>query len=261
MTERKKMPETISARPPRETTEPRATCVLSERDYLIERYLGYTRALAQEVLQELNSPPRLELDDLVGYGELGLVEAAARFDPCRGVAFTTFAYYRIRGAIYDGLRRMGWLSRNEYRRSRFAAAANRLRQMAADDEQRTSPINNDGADLDHEIVATRQAVGALIPVYLLSLESTEDMPELIDPGALHSTTFEREDLKRATRAMLAELTEEDRLIIEEIYYRNSNMVEVAAKIGASKSWVSRLHARAIGRLRAALERHGLLEAT
>ncbi len=227
-----------------------------DRDQLIEQYLPYSRALAVDVMCELNSPAQIELNDLVGYGELGLVEAAERFDPSRGVAFTTFAYYRIRGAIYDGLRRMGWLSRGEYRRARFAAAANNLRQATVDDEASAASTN-----LDKEIADAQVMIGALIPVYLLSLDSTEDLPELADHTALQSAVLEDVELKLLTRTLLSELSADDQSLLEQIYYKNLSMVDVAAKIGASKSWVSRLHARAIKRLQVVMEKHGVLEAS
>ena len=69
-------------------------------------------------------PPDLEKKDIQGWAELGLVEAANSFDPTRGVQFKTFAYYRIRGAIYDGLRKMGWYPKGQYRQMRFEMAAN-----------------------------------------------------------------------------------------------------------------------------------------
>ena len=66
----------------------------------------------------------IDFDDLVEYGVIGLLEAADRFDPSIGANFMTFAYYRIRGAIYDGLRGMGWMSRTEYAKARFEERAN-----------------------------------------------------------------------------------------------------------------------------------------
>lgn len=251
-----KMPELIGqlSAPARAFPPPFVARTL-DRDQLIERHLPYARALAVEIMSELNSPSQIELNDLIGYGELGLVEAAERFDAGRGVAFTTFAYYRIRGAVYDGLRRMGWLSRGEYRRARFAAAANHLRQNALDDEGAWP-----SAGLNEDIAAVRQIIDALIPVYLLSLDSTEDLPELIDHSTPHSALLEEQELKALTRHTLAELSADDQFLLEEIYYQNASMVEVAAKIGASKSWVSRLHARAVVRLRQAMAKQGLLAA-
>ena len=50
---------------------------------------------------------QLEMDELIAYGQIGLLEAAERFDPKVGANFLTFAHYRIKGAIFDGLRKMG----------------------------------------------------------------------------------------------------------------------------------------------------------
>src|ERR1700745_3198115 len=93
-----------------------------DRGLLIEQHRPYVRVLAVEVAKGL--PSHIELDELISCGNLGLVEAAERYEPRYGVTFQTFAYYRIKGAIYDGLRKMGPMSRTEYARSRFAARAN-----------------------------------------------------------------------------------------------------------------------------------------
>jgi RNA polymerase sigma factor (sigma-70 family) len=68
-----------------------------------ELYLSLVTATAAYMLKKLQ-PKRLEFSDLVSYGTIGLLEAAARFDPGRGVQFSTFAYPRIRGAILDAVR-------------------------------------------------------------------------------------------------------------------------------------------------------------
>ena len=88
---------------------------------LIEANLSYVRAIAARVKEHL--PRDIEFDDLVAYGTQGLLEAADRFDGKHGATFTTFAYYRVRGAIFDGLRRMGWLPRGEWARARFEERA------------------------------------------------------------------------------------------------------------------------------------------
>jgi RNA polymerase sigma factor FliA len=69
---------------------------------LAERYLGLVIAIARNFQHRL--PPSVDFDDLVGAGNLGLVEAARRFDPARGTSFGAFARHRIRGAITDSLR-------------------------------------------------------------------------------------------------------------------------------------------------------------
>jgi hypothetical protein len=63
----------------------------SEVNQLVEKHLSLVQAIARKVKKTLNAS--IELDDLVGYGSKGLVEAAERFDARHGVAFTTFAAF------------------------------------------------------------------------------------------------------------------------------------------------------------------------
>src|SRR5262252_2218784 len=102
------------------------------KSQLVEQNLSLVEAIARKVKRTLGaSRSTIELEDLVAYGSKGLVEAAERFDPRHGVAFSTFAYYRIRGAMFDGLRTMGWYSRADYARYRAEERANEyLRNQA-----------------------------------------------------------------------------------------------------------------------------------
>src|SRR5690349_24935646 len=75
----------------------------SQRDRLILSHLGLVRHVAGKLLAQL--PPGLDAENLEAAGILGLVEAAAHYDPARGTQFNTYAYPRIRGAILDELRR------------------------------------------------------------------------------------------------------------------------------------------------------------
>ncbi|MEJ7709023.1 MAG: hypothetical protein WKF84_04010 [Pyrinomonadaceae bacterium] len=75
-------------------------------------------------------------------------------------------------------------------------------------------------NLDKEIVDAQMIIGTLIPVYLLSLDSTEDLPELADHTALQSAVLEDVELKLLTRTLLSELSAADQLLLEQIYYNN-----------------------------------------
>ena len=97
--------------------------VSPDRAQLIEECQGLVRTLAQQVRGK--SPRHVELDDLIAYGQVGLAEAARDFDAARGHRFSTFAYYRIRGSIYDGLSKLCGVSRGHYQHVRY-------QQMAGD---------------------------------------------------------------------------------------------------------------------------------
>src|SRR5262245_52320469 len=103
-----------------------------EKKSLVEQHLPLVQSIARKVKRTLSAA--IDIEDLVGYGSKGLVEAAERYDPRQGVAFSTFAYYRIRGAMFDGLRTMGWYSRADYARYRAEERANEyLRSQAERD--------------------------------------------------------------------------------------------------------------------------------
>src|SRR5205823_13106743 len=90
-----------------------AVALHQTRQQVLEKYGPYVRSLAAQVRKQFNS--MLEMDELVSYGQVGLLEAAERFDPKVGANFLTFAHYRIKGAIFDGLRKMGVLKGGDQR--------------------------------------------------------------------------------------------------------------------------------------------------
>jgi RNA polymerase sigma factor (sigma-70 family) len=81
---------------------------LLTRDGAVLRHLPLVCSIARKLSRRL---PRLDLEDLVSAGTIGLIEALDRFDPDRGVPFGSFAYPRIRGAMIDDARRSGAVAR------------------------------------------------------------------------------------------------------------------------------------------------------
>src|SRR3569833_2593524 len=114
-----------------------------DRDSLVQQHLGLMQSVARKLRKQITA--RIDFDDLVGYGSKGLIEAAERFDPAHGVAFTTFAYYRIRGAMLDGLRTMGWYSRADYARYRAEERATEYLQHKAERDGAAATGAREGA--------------------------------------------------------------------------------------------------------------------
>jgi RNA polymerase sigma factor for flagellar operon FliA len=77
--------------------------VQNQRQQLILTHLSLVRHIIGRLKAKF--PRGMDLENLEAAGVLGLVEAANRFDPQRGIRFETFAYLRIRGAVFDELRR------------------------------------------------------------------------------------------------------------------------------------------------------------
>src|SRR5262252_4941916 len=98
---------------PRRGRTPRAasySALDGTRDEVLRRYLPLVRRVVQRIASR--KPPHIELDDLVSWGIVGLLDAMEKYDPCKEALFSTYAQFRIRGAILDHLRSLDWVPRS-----------------------------------------------------------------------------------------------------------------------------------------------------
>jgi RNA polymerase sigma factor FliA len=210
-------------------------------DRFIEEHRGLVEGLARKVRAELDLG--CELDDLVGYGLTGLLQARDRFDPTRGVQFNTFAYYRVRGAILDGVRRMAFLPRGVHRRVRLAEATDAVAEPIGEARGQAPPSAGAAA------AALDGALGKLSAAFALSALGQDPQEPVQDP---EGSLAEAEAAGRVRQAVRG-LPERERALVEGFYFQGRRFDEVAAELGISKSWASRLHAKALDRLRGALD--------
>ena len=222
-----------------------------EKNQLVEQHLALVQAIARKLKKTLGT--RVEYDDLVAYGSKGLVEAAERFDARHGVAFSTFAYYRIRGAMYDGLRTMGWYSRADYARYRAEERANEYLRSQADREgaARAEGTAAPAADPAAALEGIGEILSGIATVHITSLEAAATVADesLPPPDAAVDTGR----LSRRVRAAVAELPEKERELMQLYYFAGKTLEEAGAALGLSKSWASRLHARALEQLARSLK--------
>ena len=202
------------------------------RAALVEESLPLVKSIASDIYGRLPAGTTLEYGDIEGWGHLGLVQAAEKFDASRGAKFSTFAYYRIRGAIYDELRKMGLMRRSHTLRARAA-----MEEVLQHQDRRVSP---------------QALLDSLALIYTLSLEQggLQGQPmEIGDPKAgIQETSAESHNVRRA----MGVLSKEERELLEQHYFRDRDLAEIARERGYSKAWASRLHARAIAKLRRAM---------
>ena len=226
----------------------------AERQRMVEGNLSFVRSIAAKVKEQL--PREIEFDDLVAYGTQGLIEAADRYDPAHGTAFTTFSYYRIRGAIYDGLRGMGWLPRGEYAKHRFEERSNAYLQNLSDREEGTAPADRDSADVEDDVKSIADALGGVAAIFVMALDAMPEEP--IDTAPRPEQVVEEQQQRHVVREALASLPEKERRLLELYYFEDRSLLDAGQMLGLSKSWASRLHARAVTLLKEALARGGAL---
>ncbi|MCC6742550.1 MAG: FliA/WhiG family RNA polymerase sigma factor [Acidobacteria bacterium] len=224
------------------------------RDSLIEDHLSLVRFLAGRVCSKL--PSSIEVDDLIGAGTIGLIDAADKFDPTRGIRFRTYAERRIRGAILDHLRSLDWAPRSLRRRARELQAAHSTLQR---EHGRSVEDVEVAAFLEIGIDELHGLVNEINSVQLASLHLGDDADgsPVIDPiQSLPAspefnpfTTYEREEARQQLADAVEALPEKERLVISLYYVDELTMKEIGSVLGVNESRVSQIHTKAVARLR------------
>jgi len=220
-----------------------------DRDRLVEENLDLVRSIAGKLTRSLGRA--LDLDELLAYGARGLVEAASRFDPRKGVAFSTFAYYRIRGAMLDGLRSMGWYSRGDLARYRAEERANEYLRSLAEREGASGAPAGQAHSTTETLAEIAEILSGVATVHITSLEAAASVTDERLPPP--DRQLEHLHLQARARRGLDKLPEKERRLMQLHYFEDMNLEAASAELGLSKSWGSRLHARAVDRLRKILE--------
>jgi RNA polymerase sigma factor for flagellar operon FliA len=216
----------------------------TEDDRFIEEHQTLVRKLAHRVRSELELT--CELDELIAFVYHGLLEARQRFDPTRGVQFGTFAYYRVRGAIMDGVRKMAYLPRRVHHKRRAAEAIDwaieaQGEALAAHPELRS--------DAEKTLAAIDDVLGKITATFMLAAVGQDESSAPESPEAQLIGAVEKESLRVAMKA----LPERELTVIRGMYFDGRNLDDIGAELGISKSWACRIHTRALGLLREALD--------
>jgi len=216
---------------------------IPSRQTLIEECQGLVRSLAVRMHRKL--PPHIELEDLVAYGQVGLAEAARDFDATRGNRFSTFAYYRIRGAICDGMAKMSWFSRVQYNRLRYEQMAGEVLRQEAEESGHAPPDAESGMrwfrDLGHSL-----AVVYLATQPELKSQRGENLTDPSEPSP--SDAAIASEVRQRLHELIDALPVDAGSLIRSTYFEGMNLQEAGHKLGISKSWASRLHAKTLKRL-------------
>ncbi|MBN1655005.1 MAG: sigma-70 family RNA polymerase sigma factor [Deltaproteobacteria bacterium] len=219
-----------------------------DSEKFVEKYQVMVRAIAKTIYEQLELS--CEMEDLVGFGFRGLLEAKQRFDPSRGVQFKFFAYYRVRGAILDGVRSMAYLPRRAHARMQAARALDLECEAVAEIRGQNPQART---DIEENVRAIDAILGRVAVAFAVSTasydEENKEYSSELDPESLAITAEESETIGRAIK----QLPERERLVIQGFYRENRSLEEIGKQAGMSKSWASRAHAKALDRLRQSLE--------
>lgn len=233
------------------------------RKQLIIEYLPYVKTIVHRIAIHL--PPSVETDDLISSGIIGLIQAVERYDPTRDNKFTTYATFRIRGAVLSELRSRDFLSRSDRRKIReleraYIKLENKLGREVKDEEIAQE------MELSLEDLFNIKKMSAISFVSLgeMGYSKKEDKGRLMsyltdsDTDDVLTLTGIKE-LETSLAKAIDELPEKEKLVIS-LYYRDElTMKEIGKVLDITESRVCQIHSLAVIHLRKKLNREGLLE--
>jgi RNA polymerase sigma factor for flagellar operon FliA len=229
------------------------------RNKLVEIFYPMAAQVARRMAATLSD--EIAREDIEGYAAEGLINAIEHFDPSRGILFSTFAPYRIRGAVFDRIRELDWVSRSDRRRERDL----RVTRDEFFHQHRRAPTRGEEAALvGLSLAAHDSLVARLASSKMTSLDVSRrpDGPEIDVPdvsGGLLAALLsaERSDLLREA---LDALNPRERQVIMLMFVEEQSLSQVGRLLGVTESRICQIRARALRTMRRSLVNGGITEA-
>ncbi|WP_078547085.1 FliA/WhiG family RNA polymerase sigma factor [Litchfieldia alkalitelluris] len=219
---------------------------------LIKKYMPLVSYHVQRISASLPKSARSE--DLRSYGMLGLYDALEKFDPTRDLKFDTYASFRIRGAILDGLRKDDWLPRSlREKAKKIDMAAQRLEQKLMRNISTKEIATELGLSEDEVLHTINEG-------FFANVLSIDEQQEREGKEGLEFTfkdsfslTPEQEILKREQFNQLVnlikQLNENEQLVISLFYHEELTLTEIGHIMNLSTSRISQIHSKALFKLK------------
>lgn len=233
-------------------------CKAAETE-LLERFLPLVNKVANRLA--IGLPNNVDKDDLISYGRLGLLDAIAKFDYARGLQFETYAMWRIRGAMIDGLRENDWVPRTIRDKSKKIEEAYHLL------EQRLMRSPTETEVSEYLGISEKELQQVFYDISLASMISIDEAVGEEDEQKTARQTYlvdemtpqpekvaENKNLREVLAKSVDKLPEKERLVVSLFYFEELSLTEIAEVMGLSPSRISQLHSKAVFRLRTALQR-------
>lgn len=228
------------------------------RSRLLQDHLGLVHHVARQMSRTL--AVRADFDELVSAGTIGLMTALEGFEPARGLAFSTFAAPRIRGAILDELRKQDHVPRSIRRKTREISAARetlmRVLGRLPDNDELCEHLGVDRetlwrwqADVEgaHHIPLDRspgeRESHAPAPIEILTTHEESEVEEAIN---------HEQEVHHLKDAILR-LKEQERIVLSLYYFEELKLHEIAKVLELTESRVSQIRSKALGKLRTDLQ--------
>ena len=206
-------------------------------------------------------PPHVDGEDLYSAGLGGLLSAIRQYDPTAGTAFETYGRLRIRGAVFDELRRMDWVPRSVHTKARKVQSVmqeiEQRRGRAATDEEVAKGLKISLGEYQHWLEEIRPATfvcldAAFNSEYDDALSQYESLADQRQESPVDGA-FRRE-LSRLITDRLQQLPEMQRKVLALYYFEDMRLREIAEAFGLTESRICQIHAQGISAIKSYLQK-------
>ncbi|GGG12200.1 FliA/WhiG family RNA polymerase sigma factor [Paenibacillus abyssi] len=231
---------------------------IEAKKQLIEQYLPLVEYVTNRMA--IGLPKNVSKDDLASNGVMGLIDAVEKFDYRRGLQFETYASWRIRGAMIDGLRQGDWVPRSiREKAKKIEDAYQQLEHKylrSVSDAEMSTYLNVSEKDFVQMLQDIAVTTVCSLEDPIREEESETRLSLLVDEKAKNPDHKAHEFYMKETLVKgIERLTEKERIVISLFYYEELSLSEIAEVMSLSPSRISQLHSKAILRLRGALAKH------
>jgi RNA polymerase sigma factor for flagellar operon FliA len=229
----------------------------SAKQELIKSYLSLVDYAAGRLA--IGLPKSVAKEDLISNGILGLIDAIEKFDYNRGLQFETYASWRIRGAMIDGLRQNDWVPRSVREKAKRIEEAYQVLEQrymrSVSDQEMSEYLGVQEGEFRQMLQEVAVSTITSIDEPVKDDEMESRLAHLVDEKAKNpdnrvNVFFQQETLAKA----IERLTEKERIVVSLFYYEELSLSEIADVMNLSPSRISQLHSKAILRLKGALGR-------
>lgn len=223
------------------------------REQLIMHYMRVVKFIAGRMA--IHVPASVEMDDLVGWGVMGLLDAVQKFDHTQDIKFSTYASIRIRGAIIDQIRSLDWAPRSLRNMARkVGAAKEKLRHEKGQDpnsEEIAEALGTSVEQVEETITQLQTAQILSLDDYLPSEESEEtrkvDVTGTTAPTP--SQVMESKEKQDLLVQAILRLPDQQQKVLNLYYYQELTLKEIGVVLEVSESRICQIHSAAMKALR------------
>jgi RNA polymerase sigma factor for flagellar operon FliA len=226
---------------------------------LIGEYVDLVKIVAGRMYNFYGS--KIEYDDLVGFGVMGLIDSIERFDISKNIKFETYAQIRIRGTIIDNIRKLDWIPRSLRKKSKDIQNG----MMRLENDLGRTPSNEELSQYLNMPLEELEAT--LADISNFNMTSLEEL--LVNKGEYYINNnkdkntpehiFEKKELKEILSKTIDRLPEKEKTVISLYYYEELTYKEIGYIMELSESRISQLHSKAILKIKNQLVKEGIYE--